>query len=163
MDYEQRLGAYLDRAFAGAAPTTQVYDAKAELLADLVEKYRTFLAQGKSPQGAYEATIASIGDIFEVVDQATESPGPTAPPPGPHTWPVMSPQPQVRRVLHGGLTAPWYPTFVIACWAVALVAFLYAATTPHLRTYLLLIPLLAVAVHGLVHSVTAYSEAPSDV
>ena len=163
MDYEQRLGAYLDRAFAGAEPTAQVDEAKAELLADLVDKHRTLVAQGQSPQGAYEITIAGVGDIFEVVDQVSGgSWRPSSTPDAP--WPVMPPpRPQPWRLLSGGLGASWYPVFVIACWAAALVACLYVATTPHLRPYLLLIPVIAVAVHGLVHSVTAYSEAESNV
>ncbi|MCL1841781.1 MAG: hypothetical protein FWF75_08570 [Propionibacteriaceae bacterium] len=168
MDYEQRIGAYIERAFTGVAATTQVNEAKAELRGDLVDRYRTLVAQGQSPPGAYETTIASVGDIFEVVDQVSDGSWQPAPPTDAPPLSVGAPRnsppqraslPQPRHRLLGGLEAPWYPAFVIVCWAIALVGFGYAAMTPHLRPYLLLIPILAAAVHGLVYSVTAYSEA----
>ena len=178
MDYEQRIGAYIDRAFTGVVPTAQVAEAKAELRADLVDMYRTLVAQGQSPPGAYEATIASIGDIFEVVDQVSDGSwqsgafptpptiAPAADMPPPSTVQLhnqLPPDPsstrQHRHPLSGGLHAPWFPVFVIVCWAIALVGFLYVLATPHLRGYLLFIPIVAAAVHGLVYSVTAYSEA----
>lgn len=160
MDYERRLRAYVDRAFAGTTETTPVRQAKTELTADLVDKYRTLVAQGQSLPVAYESTIAGVGDVFELVDQV----GGASWTPPTQTFATVRPRmAEYRRLLTGGLAAPWYPAFVIACWALALLAFVFVASKPHLRGYLLLVPVIAAVVHGLVHSIAAYSEAPCDV
>ena len=72
MEYKERLGTYLDRAFSTAPHSAAVREAKMELLADLGDRYDALLAQGDTPQGAYNGAIASIGDIFELVDSVAE-------------------------------------------------------------------------------------------
>ena len=113
MDYEQRLHDYVDRAFAGTTPSPAVREAKSELTADLVDKYRTLVAQGHSPSGAYEATIAGVGDIFEVVDQASGGTWPPAPPPPAPPRTRLTRSQSRRRIIL------WAVALLLAllCWA----------------------------------------------
>lgn len=77
MNGHDRIQAYLDRAFSTGPRTEGLLEAKETLLADLAEKYDSLTAQGYSEQGAYEAVISGIGDIFEIVDEAAgEHPAP---------------------------------------------------------------------------------------
>ncbi|MCD7947701.1 MAG: hypothetical protein LUG13_05315 [Oscillospiraceae bacterium] len=84
MDYRERIRAYIDRAFAGAPQTDKVRDTKAELYADLLDQYNALLEAGHAPQSAYDSTIESVGDIYELVDSLVREeaahPAPAAPP-----------------------------------------------------------------------------------
>lgn len=75
MDYYQKIHGYLERAFASAPDTEKVRETKAELNADLMDKYNALLTEGHSPESAYQSTIGSIGDIFALVDNLTEDDG----------------------------------------------------------------------------------------
>lgn len=72
MNGEEKIRAYLDRAFSGVKQTKKVQDTKEALYADLLEKYKGLLAQGYMPESAYQTVISGIGDIFELVDSAAE-------------------------------------------------------------------------------------------
>lgn len=68
MEHQEKLRTYLDRAFSTAPDSAAVREAKAEIYSDLTEKYQALLESGHSPESAYHATIAGIGDIFQLVD-----------------------------------------------------------------------------------------------
>lgn len=72
MDYTIKIKEYIDRAFASGDDSVKVEETKAELYADLLDKYNESIREGHSPQSAYHTTIGSIGDIFELVDSLTE-------------------------------------------------------------------------------------------
>ena len=57
-----------------------------------------------------------------------------------------------------GVRAKWYPVFVVALWAAAVLICLFTAATPHLRRLTWVILIIALAVHSLVNSVVAYAE-----
>lgn len=72
MEGGQRIQLYLRRAFAGCAPSEKSLEAQEALLADLQERYRDLLARGCDPEAAYQRTISSVGDIFELVHALQE-------------------------------------------------------------------------------------------
>lgn len=80
MNGEERLRAYIDRAFSGVPQTERIRDAKEELYSDLLEKYRALISQGQTPESAYQAVISGIGDIFELVDGIAGENGAPLPP-----------------------------------------------------------------------------------
>lgn len=69
---EDKIPAYVNRAFRGVVQTEKVQEAKEALCADLLEKYRELIREGSSPESAYQITISSVGDIFELVDSVAE-------------------------------------------------------------------------------------------
>lgn len=72
MEGKERIRRYLDRAFSGLLQTPRVLEAKEALYADLIEKYLAQIAQGRPPEAAYQETIGSIGDVFELADSMAE-------------------------------------------------------------------------------------------
>jgi uncharacterized protein YjbI with pentapeptide repeats len=66
-----RLSQYLDGVFAPYEGTKSVSELKADLLADLQERYRELRAEGKDEATAFELTVDSIGDIEETVQEVT--------------------------------------------------------------------------------------------
>ena len=98
MDYYKKIHGYLERAFASAPDTDKVRETKAELDADLVDKYNALLAEGHSPESAYQSTIGSIGDIFELVDNLTEDDGAAEARPAPAS-PVGKSMPYLWRAV----------------------------------------------------------------
>lgn len=77
---EDRIREYVDEIFMTAPNTQQAYELKVELTGNLIEKYHTLLAEGKSEQEALDMTIFSIGDINELF-ASLQSPAYTAPAP----------------------------------------------------------------------------------
>lgn len=64
-----KIRAYLDHAFKDVPDTKKSRDLKDELFANLVEKYSDQLSDGKSEDHAFQAAIAGIGDIAELIDE----------------------------------------------------------------------------------------------
>ncbi|WP_117212304.1 pentapeptide repeat-containing protein [Allorhizocola rhizosphaerae] len=64
-----RLNEYMDGLFAPYEGTKSITELKADLLADLQERYRELRAEGKDDATAFEQTIDSIGDIEETVQE----------------------------------------------------------------------------------------------
>lgn len=65
---EAKIRAYIQWAFAGIPSSQKAEDLKEEMILNLIEKYHEELAQGKSKNEAYGATIAGIGDLSELLD-----------------------------------------------------------------------------------------------
>ena len=65
---EAKIRAYIQWAFAGIPASQNSEDLKEEMILNLIEKYHGELAQGKSENEAYGATIAGIGDLSELLD-----------------------------------------------------------------------------------------------
>ena len=66
---EGKLRAYMDHLFAQTRPTKAAVELKEEMLQNLIEKYNDLLAEGKTPEAAYNIATASIGDISELLEQ----------------------------------------------------------------------------------------------
>ncbi|MFA6171104.1 MAG: pentapeptide repeat-containing protein [Patescibacteria group bacterium] len=63
----EKLTNYLNGVFAPYDGVKSVAELKADLLSDLQERYREFVAGGKDDETAFEMTIDSIGDIEQTV------------------------------------------------------------------------------------------------
>lgn len=64
---ETRLREYMDDVFRDVRPTRKSVELKEEILQNLIDKYHDLVAQGKSPEAAYNIAIASIGDMNELL------------------------------------------------------------------------------------------------
>ena len=69
---KEQLKAYIDTVFSdaeGRAPDSErLAELKEEMLHNLYEKYDDLVAAGKSPAAAYHSSVASVGDISELLD-----------------------------------------------------------------------------------------------
>jgi uncharacterized protein YjbI with pentapeptide repeats len=66
----EKLINYLDGVFAPFDGVKSVAELKADLLADLQERFRELKAEGKDDETAFQMTIDSIGDIEQTVREA---------------------------------------------------------------------------------------------
>lgn len=66
---KEQLKNYIDLLFA-AAP--EAVDIKQEILQNTLDRYDDLIAQGKTPQAAYQLAISGIGDINEILGTYTE-------------------------------------------------------------------------------------------
>ena len=66
-----KLNEYVDGVFAPYEGAKSVSELKADLLADLQERFRELRAEGKDDATAFELTIDSIGDIEETVREVS--------------------------------------------------------------------------------------------
>ena len=66
----EKLNQYLNGVFAPYDGVKSVAELKADLLADLHERFRDLKAEGKDEETAFQMTIDSIGDIEETVREA---------------------------------------------------------------------------------------------
>jgi len=64
-----KLNDYVDGVFAPYEGTKSIGELKADLLADLHERFRELKAEGKDDAAALELTIDSIGDIEQTVQE----------------------------------------------------------------------------------------------
>lgn len=64
---EDKLRAYMDYLFRDVKQTRKSVELKEEILQNLVDKYRDLIAEGKTPEAAYNISIASIGDMGELI------------------------------------------------------------------------------------------------
>lgn len=87
---KEQLKAYIDTVFSdaeGRAPDSErLAELKEEMLHNLYEKYDDLVAAGKSPAAAYHSSVASVGDISELLDsisggEAVELPAVSEPSP----------------------------------------------------------------------------------
>lgn len=62
----QRIRNYVNELFANAPKTKQAYDLKEEVCSNLIDKYVDLTGQGMPEEEAYNAAVASIGDIDEL-------------------------------------------------------------------------------------------------
>ncbi len=65
----EKLTGYLDGVFAAYEGLKSVTELKADLLADLQERFRELKAEGKDDETAFNLTIDSIGDIEQTVQE----------------------------------------------------------------------------------------------
>ena len=66
-----KLDEYVDGVFAPYEGAKSISELKADLLADLHERFRELKAEGKDDAAAFELTIDSIGDIEQTVQEVS--------------------------------------------------------------------------------------------
>jgi len=60
---EDNIRRHVDNLFAETAPSKKAVELKEEMIQNLSDKYRDLTNEGKTPEAAYNITIAGIGDI----------------------------------------------------------------------------------------------------
>lgn len=72
---KDKLTSYVDLLFAG---TQDTQDIRQEILQNTLDRYDDLIAQGKTPEAAYQLSISGIGDISQLLShqpsQAAEPP-----------------------------------------------------------------------------------------
>ncbi|OHD54686.1 MAG: hypothetical protein A2Y33_02585 [Spirochaetes bacterium GWF1_51_8] len=68
---KERISSYVDEVFAPYENVKSVDELKAELLADLQERYSELKEEGNDDETALSKTIESVGDIEEIVRELT--------------------------------------------------------------------------------------------
>ncbi|MCL2002387.1 MAG: permease prefix domain 1-containing protein [Oscillospiraceae bacterium] len=63
----ERIKAYVDDLLKDAPRTRRVVDLQEELLSGCLDKYADLTASGMSPEDAYDAVTAGIGDVDELI------------------------------------------------------------------------------------------------
>ena len=71
---EDKLRAYMDEVFKDISPTKKSVELKEEILQNLIDKYHDLINEGKSPEAAYNISIASIGDTKELLSAFQQRP-----------------------------------------------------------------------------------------
>ncbi len=66
---QAKFRAYMDHLFAQTQPTKAAVELKEEMIQNLTDKYNDLLAEGKTPEAAFNIATASIGDISELLEQ----------------------------------------------------------------------------------------------
>lgn len=65
----------VEEIFKNAPRNKKIQDLKEEMIGNLEEKYQDLISCGKTPQEAYDISIASIGDIDELITSMSEGEG----------------------------------------------------------------------------------------
>ena len=68
---KDRLVQYVNQLFAGTPGND---DIRQEILQNTLDRYDDLIAQGKSPEAAYQLAISGIGDINEIFSNSKEAP-----------------------------------------------------------------------------------------
>jgi hypothetical protein len=72
---KDKLMTYIDLLFAGTQDTN---DIRQEILQNTLDRYDDLIAQGKTPEAAYQLSISGIGDISQLLNEPT-APTPSVP------------------------------------------------------------------------------------
>jgi len=75
---ENKLRKYVDGLFDGTAPTKKAVELKEEMIQNLEDKYKDLMAEGKTPEAAFNVAVAGIGDVSTLLKEIETSamPGP---------------------------------------------------------------------------------------
>ena len=69
---QENLRRYVESLFEETKPTKKAVELKEEMLQNLEDKYRDLLAEGKTPEAAFNIAVASIGDVSALLRQLEE-------------------------------------------------------------------------------------------
>lgn len=64
----EKLRKYIEDSFAGAPNIKRTVELKEELIQNLTDKYNDLLAEGKTPEAAYNISVASVGDLSGLIE-----------------------------------------------------------------------------------------------
>ena len=71
---EDKLRSYVEELFKTAPPTRKTVELREEMLQNLTEKYHDLIAEGKTPEAAYNIAVAGLGDVDSLIaDLSRES------------------------------------------------------------------------------------------
>ena len=71
---EDKLRRYVDELFEGSIPSRKAVELKEEMIRNLHDKFSDLIAEGKTPEAAYNIVIAGIGDVSGLLrDLETEA------------------------------------------------------------------------------------------
>lgn len=70
---ENNLRSYIDQLFEGAPQIKKTIELKEEMLLNITEKYNDLIADGKTPEAAYNIATASIGDVSDIIADLKKS------------------------------------------------------------------------------------------
>ncbi|MCL2588455.1 MAG: permease prefix domain 1-containing protein [Oscillospiraceae bacterium] len=66
---EDKLRRYIEGIFEDTTPTRKAIELKEEMLQNVEDKYRDLLAEGKTPEAAFNIAVAGIGDVSVLLRQ----------------------------------------------------------------------------------------------
>jgi len=69
---EDKIRRYVENLFEETAPTKKAVELKEEMIQNLHDKYSDLMADGKTPEAAYNITVAGIGDISALLSELEE-------------------------------------------------------------------------------------------
>ncbi|MGN0452066.1 MAG: permease prefix domain 1-containing protein [Acutalibacteraceae bacterium] len=58
----EKLRAYVEELFKNAPKTKQTVEIKEEILQNTIDRYNDLIKEGRSPEAAYNISVAGIGD-----------------------------------------------------------------------------------------------------
>lgn len=119
---KNKIKEYLDTVFADAerraSDPARLRELKEEMLGDLYDKYDHMIAGGKTPSAAYNAVIAGVGDITELLDSVA-GPAPRAEREAPPAAPPLTPEERDalrKKQERGALLTSVAIAMYILCW-----------------------------------------------
>ncbi|MCL2401160.1 MAG: permease prefix domain 1-containing protein [Oscillospiraceae bacterium] len=66
---EDKLRRYVEGLFEETAPTKKAVELKEEMIQNLQDKYKDLIADGKTPEAAYNIVVAGIGDVGTLIKE----------------------------------------------------------------------------------------------
>ena len=64
----EKLRAYVEELFKNAPKTKQIVVIKEEILQNTMDRYNDLIKEGRSPEAAYNISVAGIGDVSHLID-----------------------------------------------------------------------------------------------
>ncbi|MEE1239145.1 MAG: permease prefix domain 1-containing protein [Acutalibacteraceae bacterium] len=64
----EKLRAYVEELFKNAPKTKQAVEIKEEILRNSIDRYNDLLKEGRTPEAAYNISVAGIGDVSHLID-----------------------------------------------------------------------------------------------
>lgn len=64
----EKLREYVEGLFADFPKTKQTVEIKEEILQNTIDRYNDLLAEGKTPEAAYNISVSGIGDVSHLID-----------------------------------------------------------------------------------------------
>lgn len=64
----EKLRAYVEELFGNAPKTKQTVEIKEEILQNTIDRYNDLLKEGRTPEAAYNISVAGIGDVSHLID-----------------------------------------------------------------------------------------------
>ena len=69
---EDKLRRYIEGLFEETRPTRKAIELREEMVQNLEDKYKDLLAEGKTPEAAFNIAVAGIGDVSSLLRQLDE-------------------------------------------------------------------------------------------
>lgn len=64
----EKLRAYVEELFKNAPKTKQAVEIKEEILRNSIDRYNDLIKEGRTPEAAYNISVAGIGDVSHLID-----------------------------------------------------------------------------------------------